>query len=266
MLEARLLHKSYISKTGLFGRRRDASVLNGVTLAVGPGETVGLVGESGSGKSTLARCLAMLEPADSGEIRFEGVRAGGSGGKALDKAAAQMQRRGVQLIFQDPYEALNPKLTVEQSLTEPLVHFRLGHPRERRDKAAFYLEKVGLGAQYLSRFPDELSRGQCQRINIARALMPEPRYLICDEILSALDVTSGARIVQLLDDLRKEWGFGCLFISHDLARVAQISARIAVMHNGEIVECLTGTDFWEKASHPRSRALLESVPPLTLGQ
>ncbi|WP_165972036.1 ATP-binding cassette domain-containing protein [Paenibacillus piri] len=256
MLVARHIQKQYIQRRWL-GQPLITRAVNGVTLGLRPGETVGLVGESGSGKSTLARCMALLEPVSGGSLHWNG--------NDITRASfqeARELRRSIQLIFQDPVDALNPRLTVERILTEPLYHFGIGSAQERRDRARLAIERVGLTGGLLSRYPGELSRGQCQRVNIARALMAEPQILICDEIISALDVSTGAQIIRLLLDLQQKYGYGYLFISHDLARVMQVSRRIAVMCEGEVVEMRESAGFHLKAEHPYTRSLLAAVPKL----
>ncbi|MEK3915970.1 ATP-binding cassette domain-containing protein [Paenibacillus sp. FSL H7-0331] len=256
MLAAKHIHKQYIQRHW-FGPSSVTEAVNKVTLELRAGETVGLVGESGSGKSTLARCMAMLEPITEGSLTWN------------DKDITQISfeesrelRRNIQLIFQDPIDALNPRLTIERILTEPLYHFAIGTLQDRKHKARQAIERVGLNSDHLSRYPTELSRGQCQRVNIARALMIDPQILICDEIISALDVSTGAQIVRLLLDLQQQFGYGYLFISHDLARVMQVSHRIAVMYKGEIVETRASSGFHLEAEHPYTRSLLAAVPKL----
>jgi ABC-type glutathione transport system ATPase component len=256
MLIASDLVKAYV-KRSLLGKPKRIPAVNGVSLEIRQGETVGLVGESGCGKSTLGRCLAVLERFQQGRLSIGGrdVCSGGLSGRERREL-----RKEIQLILQNPVDSLNPRLCMEQLVAEPLVHFGWGSKRERQEKARYYVEKVGLSAEHMGRYPGELSRGQCQRVNIARALLLEPRVLICDEIVSALDVVTGTKILRLLVELQQENGFGCLFISHDLARVTQISRRIAVMHQGRIVEERAGRDFHLRAEHPYSRSLLAAVP------
>ncbi|WP_248925020.1 ATP-binding cassette domain-containing protein [Paenibacillus hamazuiensis] len=256
MIAARNVHKIYEKRTGLWSKALVRAV-NGVTLEIRPGETVGLVGESGCGKSTLGRCIAGMEPLTEGQIVWRQRDV-----SRLTLHEMRLLRKEVQLIFQDPYDALNPILTVEQLVTEPLIHLGIGSASERSEKAAYWLERVGLAPEHAGRYPGELSRGQCQRVNIARAFILEPGFVICDEIISALDVSVGAQILNLLLDLQEERGCGYLFISHDLARVMQISHKIAVMKSGSIVEVADSRRFHLEASHPYTRSLIAAVPKL----
>lgn len=256
MLACHNVQKHYTKRNGL----RSKSVVhavNGVSIEIKPGETLGLVGESGCGKSTLGRCLASLEPLTDGRILWDEHE--------IDELSVKQQRelrKKIQLIFQDPVDALNPRLTVERIVMEPLNHFGMGSKEERKQKVRRIADKVGLLPEHLTRYPSQLSRGQCQRVNIARALVLEPEIIICDEIISALDVSVGGQILELLLQMQEEQKYGYLFISHDLARVVQISHRIVVMYMGKIVEVAEGPDFHLRASHPYSRALLAAVPNL----
>lgn len=260
MLAAQNVQKHYIRRQ-LLGSKATIEAVNDVSLEIRPGETLGLVGESGCGKSTLGRCLASLEPINGGRIVYNGQDI-----THFPFRKVRELRKEIQLVFQDPIDSLNPRLTVEQILMEPLYHFGIGSLNERREKAQEQIVRVGLGPEHLHRHPGELSRGQCQRVNIARALILDPKILICDEIISALDVSVGVQILHLLRDLQQERGYGYLFISHDLSRVIQISHRIAVMYMGKIVEVAPGPLFHMEACHPYSRALLASVPTLKPGQ
>lgn len=256
MLACQHVQKHYTKRNGLWSNSIVHAV-SGVSLEIKPGETLGLVGESGSGKSTLGRCLASLEPLTGGRILWEE--------QEIDRLSARQRRelrKKIQLIFQDPVDALNPRLTIERIVMEPLIHFGIGSLEERKEKVRRMVNKVGLLPEHLTRYPSQLSRGQCQRVNIARALILEPEIVICDEIISALDVSVGGQILSLLLQLQAEQGYGYLFISHDLARVVQISHRIAVMYMGKIVEVAEGPRFHLEARHPYSRALLAAVPRL----
>ncbi|WP_441247644.1 ABC transporter ATP-binding protein [Kitasatospora sp. McL0602] len=226
-------------------RRRQVTALHGVDLVLHPGETLGLVGESGSGKSTLARTLARVHPPTGGSVRFHGADA----------------RREIQMVFQDPYSSLNPRMTVGRILAEPMIAHGLD---DREARTARLLRQVGLEPEAATRTPREFSGGQRQRIGIARALAPEPSVLICDEPVSALDVSVQAQIVELLAGLQRELGLAILFIAHDLAVVRQVSHRIAVMHQGRIVETGPADQLVTDPRHPYTAELLAAVPHLTL--
>ncbi|MEU1422189.1 ABC transporter ATP-binding protein [Kitasatospora sp. NPDC005751] len=214
------------------GRRGEpVRAVEGVSLRIAPGETLGLVGESGSGKSTTSRVLAGLQPVTAGRVRYDGIDV-----TAPDRALRRRLAREIQLVFQDPYASLNPRRTVAQTLDTPLrLHTALG-PAERRERSAELLEQVGLAAGHLNRYPHEFSGGQRQRIGIARALAPEPRLIIADEPVSALDVSVRAQVLNLLMELRERLGVAFLFVSHDLAVVRHFCDRVAVMHGGRLVE------------------------------
>ncbi|MFF8774009.1 ABC transporter ATP-binding protein [Kitasatospora sp. NPDC015120] len=235
-------------------RRRAVTALDGVDLVLHPGETLGLVGESGSGKSTLARALVQVHAPSSGGIRFRG-REFGQGGE-------RDARRELQLVFQDPYASLNPRMTVGQIIAEPLIAHGLGDRAARGRRVADLLEQVGLDPGSADRHPRAFSGGQRQRIGIARALAPEPSVLICDEPVSALDVSVQAQVLDLLARLQRELGLALLFIAHDLAVVRQVSHRIAVMHRGRIVETGPADRVVTAPEHPYTAELLAAVPRL----
>ncbi|MFJ8041944.1 dipeptide ABC transporter ATP-binding protein [Kitasatospora sp. NPDC096147] len=247
-----LLTVREVTKT--YGRRRkQATALAGVSLELHPGETLGLVGESGSGKSTLARALVQAHAPSSGSIRYQGEELGRS----------PAARREVQLVFQDPYSSLNPRMTVGRILAEPLIAHRLGTAAERAERVAELLTQVGLDPDAADRHPRAFSGGQRQRIGIARALAPRPSVLICDEPVSALDVSVQAQVLELLSGLQRELGLAILFIAHDLAVVRQVSHRIAVMHRGRIVETGPADRVVTDPQHPYTAELLAAVPHLT---
>ena len=223
--------------------------VDGVSLSIAEGETVGLVGESGCGKTTLARTVVGLDPARSGCVRFEGT-------EQLDLSA----RQRLQIIFQDPYASLNPRMTVSQIVTEGLLEHKVITPREREDTAIRLLHDVGMGAEALHRYPHEFSGGQRQRISVARALSLKPRLVICDEPVSALDVSVQAQVINLLAELREKYGLSYLFISHDIGVVRHISDRVAVMYLGRIVEQGPTRDVVDRPRHPYTRALISAVP------
>jgi oligopeptide/dipeptide ABC transporter ATP-binding protein len=235
--------------------------LDGVSFAILPGETLALVGESGCGKTTLARTAALLYRPDAGSVRLEGAEIAG-----LSRAALKPFRRDIQLVFQDPFGSLNPRLTAGTIVAEPLVIHRVGRQAERRGRAAALLESLGFGADDLERYPHEFSGGQRQRIAIARALVLEPKLLIADEPLSALDVSIQAQMLALLRSLRARFGLAMLFISHDLAAVDAIADRIAVMYLGRLVELAPRAELFARPRHPYTQALLAALPRLGRGK
>ncbi|MFJ6214226.1 dipeptide ABC transporter ATP-binding protein [Streptomyces sp. NPDC092296] len=253
LLEVRDLRKTFPG-SGRLGRRTPVTALDGVSLTLHAGETLGIVGESGSGKSTLARTLVQVHPATSGSVLFRGRELGG-GERSLREL-----RREVQLVFQDPYASLNPRLTVGEIIAEPLIAHRLGDRAERARRVAALLEQVGLDPDVTDRRPRVFSGGQRQRIGIARALAPEPSVLICDEPVSALDVSVQAQVVNLLMDLQRDLGLALLFIAHDLAVVRQVSHRIAVMHRGRVVETGDADRICSAPQDPYTKALLAAAP------
>jgi oligopeptide/dipeptide ABC transporter ATP-binding protein len=231
--------------------------VDGVDLTVRRGETLGLVGETGCGKSTLARCMAGLHPLTAGTISFEGRDLTALSGKEL-----RALRREVQIVFQDPYGSLNPRRRVGSIIGEPLNVHRIGTRAERRARVRELMERVGLNPEHYERYPAEFSGGQRQRIGIARALSVGPRLLICDEPVSALDVSVQAQVINLLQELRDELGLTCVFISHDLSVVEHVSDRVAVMYLGRIVEMSAASELYRRPRHPYAAALLSaaSVP------
>ncbi|MEV7373229.1 ABC transporter ATP-binding protein [Streptomyces sp. NPDC090301] len=249
VLAAEGVHKTYRS------RRRRFTALDDVSLTLAAGETLGIVGESGSGKSTLARVLAHAHPADAGRVLLDGRDVTRPG-----RAELHAVRRRVQMVFQDPYASLNPRMTVGEIVAEPLRAFGIGTPAERPARVAELLRLVGLDPAAADRHPRSFSGGQRQRIGIARALAPQPDVLICDEPVSALDVSVQAQIVGLLTDLQRDLGLALVFIAHDLAVVRQVSHRIAVMHGGRIVETGGADELCERPRDPYTRALLAAAP------
>ena len=226
-----------------------------VSFYINKGETLGLVGESGCGKSTTGRTLIRLLEADSGEVNFHGKNV-----LSLNKAEMQTFRENVQMVFQDPYSSLNPRMTVEDIIGEPLdVHKLYNGKGERRDRILELMELVGLNAEHATRYAHEFSGGQRQRIGIARALATNPRFIVCDEAVSALDVSIQAQVINMFEDLQEKLGVAYLFIAHDLLVVHHISDRIAVMYLGRIVEMADVDELYDHPCHPYTRMLFDSI-------
>jgi oligopeptide transport system ATP-binding protein len=257
LLEVRDLVKHYPVSAGLFGRSLGVvRAVDGVSFTIRRGETLGLVGESGCGKTTTGRCILQLERATSGSVRFEGQELTTLGPQALRSV-----RRRMQVIFQDPYSSLNPRMTVSQIVGEPLgVHGLIKGAAAQEARVRELLGQVGLLPQHGRRYPHELSGGQRQRVGVARALALEPSLIICDEPVSALDVSIQAQIINLLEDLRRELGLTYLFVAHDLSVVRHISDRVAVMYLGKIVELADREALYRSPRHPYTKALLSAVP------
>ncbi|MBW3595755.1 MAG: ATP-binding cassette domain-containing protein [Planctomycetes bacterium] len=238
-----------------FGEEGAIRAVDGVSFRVHEGETLGLVGESGCGKSTTARAIANLTPPTSGEIYLDGVRIDG-----LSPAAMFPHRRKVQMVFQNPYSSLNPRMTVGAIIREPMDIFNLHSYRDRRLEVMRLMDLVGLNPRYMNRYPHEFSGGQRQRIGVARALAVEPKIILCDEPVSALDVSIQAQVINLLMDLQQKLGVAYLFIAHDLAVVRHIAHRIGVMYLGRIVELAEAEELYQSPKHPYTQALLSAVP------
>jgi len=257
LLEVRDLVKYFEVGAGFFGGHRGTvRAVDGVSFAIRRGETLGLVGESGCGKTTTGRCVLQLERPTRGNIVFEGQEL-----TTLGEAELRAVRRRMQVIFQDPYSSLNPRMTVGEIVEEPLaVHRIVTDGTARAARVRQLLSHVGLLPQHARRYPHQLSGGQRQRVGIARALAVEPALIICDEPVSALDVSIQAQIINLLEDLQAEFGLTYLFIAHDLAVVRHISDRVAVMYLGKIVELADRKALYDEPLHPYTRALLSAVP------
>jgi peptide/nickel transport system ATP-binding protein len=256
LIEIKKLYKQFNLSSSIWNSKtRVIPAVNNVDLQIYQGETLGLVGESGCGKSTLARLITLLEKPSSGSINFKGQNI-----FAYGKEEMKVYRRNVQLIFQDPYSSLNPRKSAAAVINEPLVIHRIGNKASRQQMVVELMAKVGLSEQQVDRYPHEFSGGQRQRIGIARALVLRPQLIIADEPVSALDVSIQAQILNLLKDLKRDFGLTYLFISHDLNVIRHMSDRIAVMYLGHIVELAQNNYIYDHPLHPYTRMLLSAIP------
>lgn len=259
LLSVRDLKVHFPVKGGLLQRTVDVvKAVDGISFDVPRGKTVGLVGESGSGKTTTGRAIARLVPITAGSVHYDGQDLA-----ALTRREFFAYRKKMQVIFQDPFGSLNPRMTIFSIIAEPLdIHFKDWTKAQKQARVADLLEKVGLSADFMRRYPHQFSGGQRQRIGIARALAVEPDFIVCDEPVSALDVSVQAQIVNLLQDLQDELGLTYLFIAHDLAVVEHISDEVIVMTEGKIVEQASAEEIYSNPQHPYTVKLLEAVPTL----
>ncbi|MGJ8665429.1 MAG: ABC transporter ATP-binding protein [Patiriisocius sp.] len=256
LLEVHNVAKTYFSNTGLFSKKRAIEAVKEVSFKVYEGETIGLVGESGCGKSTLGRLILQLEKATAGSIKYKGREI-----TTLKNREIRELRKDIQLIFQDPYSSLNPRKIIGEALTEPMEVHNIGFNKKvRKDKALLLLDRVGLDASFYHRYPHELSGGQRQRVGIARTIAMEPKLVICDESVSALDISVQAQVLNLLNELKDDFGFTYIFISHDLAVVKYMADQLLVMNNGEIEEMGDADEIYANPTKEYTKKLIDAIP------
>ena len=258
LLKVEHLHKEFPTGSGFMGgkfSKKVVSAVNDLSFEIRAGETFGLVGESGCGKSTTGRAIMLLDPPTSGKVYFEGRDI-----SKMIKKELKAMRREMQFIFQDPYASLNPRMTIGEIISEPMVIHGIGTPEERIERVRELLDVVGLNPEHINRYPHEFSGGQRQRVGIARSFILRPKLIICDEPVSALDASIEAQDLNLLKDLQKQYGTAYLFIAHDLSVVQHISDRVAVMYLGKMVELSDWKSLYAEPNHPYTQALLSAVP------
>ncbi|MEO6834499.1 MAG: dipeptide ABC transporter ATP-binding protein [Candidatus Tumulicola sp.] len=256
LVEVKNLYKYFPIHAGLLSRHvGDVKAVDGVSFWIAPGETLGLVGESGSGKTTIGRLLLRLLPETKGEIRYDGEDV-----IAMKRGELRRLRRSMQIIFQDPFASLNPRMTVGDAIAEPLRIHGIAQGKGVDERVQDLLKRVGLRPYHANRYPHEFSGGQRQRVGIARALAVNPKFIVCDEPVSALDVSIQAQVINLLEDLQEQFGLTYLFIAHDLSVVRHISTRVAVMYVGKIVETADRNALYLNPLHPYTQALLSAIP------
>ena len=242
-------------KSGIFSKARSLKAVDGVSFSIAQGETMGLVGESGCGKTTVGRTILKLYEATGGSIVYKGTDITG-----FDDQEMRPYRRKMQMIFQDPYTSLDPRMNVESIISEPIKALKLYSEGDRRDRVRELIQMVGLKADHLNRYPHEFSGGQRQRIGIARALAAEPEFIVCDEPISALDVSIQAQVINILEELQHKFGFTYLFISHDLSMVRHISHQVGVMYLGNLIEYAQVDELYDNMLHPYTKSLISAVP------
>lgn len=242
-------------KSGIFSKAKALKAVDGVSFSIAPGETMGLVGESGCGKTTVGRTILKLYEATGGSIVYKGADITG-----FDDQQMRPYRRKMQMIFQDPYTSLDPRMNVEAIISEPIRALKLYSEGDRRDRVRELIQMVGLKADHLNRYPHEFSGGQRQRIGIARALAAEPEFIVCDEPISALDVSIQAQVINILEELQYKFGFTYLFISHDLSMVRHISHQVGVMYLGNLIEYAQVDELYDNMLHPYTKSLISAVP------